>query len=307
MMDVLCPDEGWAFGWVRLNLTATVNCHTAYVTVPPEIVRLIVTAVCKHPVHIRNQFWEFMEFGPGMQPKACCNSGCGASLSAYERDNAVTLTDLTGTSTVRIYPTDVRDSGLRVLVQGKDQNDLTILTTDPVTGLSAPGEYIVLQFPFVDSVNQFSKISGIQKDQNYGVVQFFQISPTTGAELPLSSMEPNDSTAWYRRYMVSGIPTTNLCCASPSNPVHIEAEGRLDFRPVQNETDYLSLPCIPALLEECQAIRFARMDGGMNNATAHHARAIAYLNGQLDALYGKTSVAVRVPLFGSARLRRQPV
>lgn len=305
MVDPLCPDEGWAFGWVMLNLAATVTCQTAYVTVPQEICRLIVMDVCKHPVRIRNGFWEFLEFGPGLQPKHCPGRGCGSTLQAYERDNVVTLTDLIGTKTIRIYPTDTRDNGLRVLIQGKDQNGITILTTDPGTGLSAPGEYVVLKFPFVDTLNQFSSITGIQKDQTYGPIQLFQVDPATGLESPLSSMDPNDGSEWYRRYMVSGIPNHNLCCASPGNPVQIQCQGRLAFKPVQNETDYLTLACVPALIEESLSIRQSRMGTSLGTelSQTHHLRAINLLNGQYDAIYGKTNVAVRVPLFGSNRMR----
>lgn len=308
MIDVLCPDEGWAFGWVTLNLTATVNNGSAYVTVPQEISRLIVTDVCKHPVRIRNAFWEFMEFGHGLQPKTC-RSGCGSPFSVYERDNVVTLTDLVGTKTVRMYPSDVRDTGRRILLQGKDQNGMTILTTDPGTGLSAPGEYVQFQFPFSNSVNQFSTITGIQKDQCWGVIQIFQVDPVSGVETPLSSMEPNDGSSWFRRYLVSGIPSTNLCCASPASPLQLTAQGRLDFRPVASETDYLTIACIPALKEECLSIRYGNMDSAnaAQQSMMHHAKAIGYLNGQLDSVYGKVNTAVRVPIWGSQKLRRQPV
>lgn len=305
LIDPLCPDEGWANGWVRLNLTATVQFQSAYVTVPQEIVRLIVIDVCRHPIRIRNGFWEFMEFSPGLRPKTCKANGCDDEFQAYERDNVPTLTDLVGTKIVRIYPTDARDVGRRVLLQGKDQNGMVILTTDPGTGRSASGEYIPLAFPFVDSVNQYSLITGDQKDQTFGPIQMFQVDPATGAELPLSSMEPNEAAGWYRRYLISGIPNHNLCCAKPPNPLQIEAQGRLAFKAVQNETDFLTITNTPALIEESMSIRFSRMDSttAAQMSALHHQRALALLFGELDATYGKTNTAVRVPLFGSQRLR----
>lgn len=309
LIDSLAPDEGWADGWVTVNLTATVVNQTAYVTVPQNIVRLIVLDVCKHPIHIRNGFWEFLPFGLGLQPKTC-RVNCGSPFSAYERDNVVTLSPLLATpQKIRVYPTDIRDTGLRVLLQGKDQNRLTILTTDPGTGTSAPGEYLQLAFPFMDSVNQFTEITGMMKDQTYGPLQFFQVDPNTGAEVALSAMEPNESTASYRRYLISGIPSQNLCCATPTSPLQITAQGRLAFTPVQNETDYLTINCVPALLEESMSIRFGRMESAAaaQQSGLHHAKAIALLNGQMDQVYGKTNTAVRMPLFGSNRMRRQPV
>ena len=310
LMDPMAPSEGWWGGTVTLNLTASIIHGAAYVVTPREIGRLTDAAVCGRPIRIQNGFFEYLQFGRGVEPKACRSELCGSQLQAYERDNAVTFAPLLATpQQVRIYPTDIRDTALRVLLQGKDQNGQIILTTDPSTGQAAPGEYLQLAFPFTTSVNQFSTITGIQKDQTYGLLQFFQMNPNTGAEVPLSSMEPNEGVASYRRYLVNGIPSQNLCCASPGTPLQLTAQGRLDFIPVMNETDYLTIPNVPALIEEAQSARYSKMDSGSatQQSLFHHARALSLLNGQIDAYEGKTNTAISVPIFGSHRLRRQPV
>lgn len=305
LMDPLTPDEGWWGGWATMNFTASISNGHAYVTTPSEVARLIVMGVCQSPVRIRNGFYEYLQFGSGLQPKTCSTGNCGSAFQGFERDNVVTLSSLLSTpQKIRIYPTDVRDTGLRVLIQGKDQNGQVILTTDPGTGLSAPGEYIVLQFPFSDSVNQFSTISGLQKDQTYGPLQFFQVDPNTGTEVALSAMEPNEASASYRRYLLNAIPNTPLCCGA-SGTVQITAQVRLDFTPVQNETDYLIIQNVPALVEEAQSIRFSRMESAnaAQQSALHHVRALSLLNGQLDAMMGKTNTAISVPIFGSNKMR----
>lgn len=307
-MDPMAPDEGWWGTWLTMNLSASVNCQSAYVTTPREIARLIVMDVCKHPVRIRNGFYEYLEFGRGLRPKdrACGGAGCGDAFQAYERDTVVTLAPLLPTpQKIRVYLTDARDSGLRVFIGGRDQNKQVIYGTDPVTGTASLGEYISLKAAFADSVNLYTEITGVQKDETYGPLQFFQVDPTTGAEAALSAMEPNEMVANYRRYLLSGIPNVNLCCSSPANPLQISAQGRLEFVPVQNETDYLTLPNVPALIEESQSIRYSKMDGGLQQSQFHHGRALALLNGQLDLYEGKVSTAVNVPIFGSNRMRRQ--
>ena len=62
-----------------------------------------------------------------------------------------------------MYPVDARDLNRRVLVQGKDNNDMTVLTTDPGTGQAGAGEYLVLKFPFVDSLNLFPRSMGYRR------------------------------------------------------------------------------------------------------------------------------------------------
>ena len=304
LMDPLCPDEGWWGGWVTMQFAPSVVDRAAYVITPREICRLADIAVCQNPIPLRNGFYEYLQFGAGLQPKNCHNSTCGATFAGYDRDNVCTLNQLVGTKTIRVYLSDTRDVGRRVLLQGKDQNGLTILTTDPGTGHSAAGEYLALKSPFVDSVNTYSSVTGIQKDETFGPVQFFQVDPTTGGEGALTIMEPNEASGSYRRYLITGIPNINACCGSPGT-LQVTAQAKLDFIPVVNETDYLTVPNVPALLEEAQSIRFNRMDStsGAQQAALHHQRALALLFGQLDKHLGKISTAVKVPLFGSNRLR----
>lgn len=308
LMDPLTPETGWYGTSVVVVLTGVVSNGSVYVTTPREIARLTDIAVCQHPIPVRNGWYEYLRFGTGLEPKTCQAAGCGSQFSAYERPNVYTFSDLVGTKTIRIYPSDARDSGKRVLVQGKDANGQVVLTTNPGSALTAPGEYVVIQFPFVDTANTYTRIDGLQKDESYGQIQFTQVDPVTLVESPLSTMEPTEGTALYRRYLINGIPSTNLCCTG-SPTVQISAQARLDFIPVANETDYLLIPNVPALVEECRSIRFSRIDtpAAAQQTIISHQRAIALLNGMLDTYVGKTNVAVRVPIFGSRPLQRQPV
>ena len=311
LIDPLTPDQGWWGGSVDLNLAATIQDRSAYVAVPREIGRLVGVAICDHPLAIRNRFYEYLQFGAGLKPSKCQGGHCDSLLQAYERDNVVTLAPMLPTpQQIRVYPSDTRDTGLRVFIQGRDQNKKTVLSTDPTTGQATTGEYLQIAFPFTTSLNTFSPpLYGIQKDETYGPLEFFQVDPATGAETILTAMEPTEGVASYRRYLVNGIPTHNLCCASPASPLHLKAKGRLDFIPVVNETDYLTIPCVPALIEEALSLRLSRMESGSSQQDSiyHHGAALRLLNGQLDAYEGKVSTAVKVSLFGSARLRPQPV
>ena len=306
LMDPLAPEEGFWGGWVAMTFSASVAANNAaYITTPREVARLTNIAVCQKPIPLRNHFYEYLDFSPGLQPKTCNQNVCGAQFQGYARDNVCTLNPLLPTpQIIRVYPEDPRDLNRRVLIQGKDNNQMTVLTTDPGTGQAGEGEYLTIKFPFVDSLNLFSELTGMQKDQTYGMIQLFQVDPTTGLEVALSAMEPNESTASYRRYLIAGIPNMNQCCQS-SGALQLSAQARLDFIPVVNETDYLTIPNVPALLEESQSLYFSRQDSSLaaQQAGIHHARALALLFGQLDKHLGKISTAISVPIFGSNRLR----
>lgn len=193
-----------------------------------------------------------------------------------------------------------------MLVQGKDQNGQIVLSVDPVTGQAQEGEFVNLTFPFVQTVNQFSTVTGLSKVATLGPVQIFQVDASTGTQAVLSHMEPSETNASYRRYLLTGLPRN--CCNTPAGTVTVTAQAKLDFLPVVTDTDYLTIPNIPALIEEGNSLRYSRIDS--QNASAleqrHHAKAIALLNGQLDHVEGKINVAITVPLAGSDRFRLNP-
>lgn len=306
--DPLTPEEGWWGGAVKMLFNVTPVNRSATIRTPREIARLIVLDICKRPRFIRNGFYEFLEFGIGAQPRGC-NSPCCQTQQAFERPNAVLLTDFPTTAPqfVRFYPSDSADVGKRIVLQGLDQNGKQVLGTDPITGEANIGELIILTLPFATSVNQYQQVQGLIKDPTKGPVTIFAVDPTTLAQTQISAMETNETTAQYREYFLNGLPTH--CCNIPGNTVQVLAQARLDFIPVVNDTDYLIIQSIPALIEECMAIRMGRMDSPQSVAfeQRHHAKAISILNGQLDLYFGKVNTAISVPLFGSNRLRPNPI
>lgn len=317
LIDPMAPDGGWWGGWARMVFNVSVGGDRyAYIVTPADIARVIVMDVCDKPVQIRNGFYEFLQFGIGLQPKptACVigsnSQSCNlhSTMQAYERDNTVTLTDQTvSPATIRIYPTNSADLGRRILVQGTDQNGQVIYGVDTVTKAAILGEYVTITLPYADTVNQFTKLTGLLKDQTVGDIQIFQVDPTTGTQTEISSMSPNEITAQYRKYLLNGLPTR--CCTTGCGTVQITAQVKFDFVPVQSASDYLLIQNLPALIEEGQSIRYSRMDSpkAAELEMKHHARALALMNGQLDHYFGKTQTAINVPIFGSNRLRAQPI
>jgi hypothetical protein len=306
--DPLTPDEGWWGSWVRMAFNLTQS--NPYFITPREIARVILLDVCKQPVRIHNEFYEFLEFGRGFQPSGCCNqSGVGCqTLAAYERETVVTAFPLAATpQTIRIYAADPRDNGLVVMPQGKDANGKDVLFIDPLSQQSARGERLALATPFADSLNLFSSIDGIQKNKTFGEVQIFQVDPATGAESPLVVMQPGEEVAQYRKYFVNGLP--KQCCNTPGGVIQIMAQCKLDFIPVASDTDYLMIQSVPALIDECMAVRFGRMDlaGVFSTSDKKHQSALRLLFGQLDNYLGKERPAIQRHIFGSQRLQRQPV
>lgn len=306
--DPLAPDEGWFGGWARMAFTVSRSEPT--IVTPVEVARIILMDVCKHPIVIRNEFFEFLQFGPGFQPKGCpqsSNPGCHG-LAAYERETVVTFEPLlTPAQTIRVYASDPNDYGRTALIQGKDANGNPIFFVDAATGNTGKGETVQFATPFTDTTNQFSEITGIQKQKTFGEIQFFQVNPDTGVESPLLVMQPSETTALYRKYFINGLP--NGCCNIAGGTVQVLAMCKLDYIPAEVDSDYLRIHSIPALIDECQAIRFSRMDtpAAQQLSANKHASALRLLFGQLDHFLGKEQTAIQRHIFGSDRMRLQPI
>jgi len=119
----------------------------------------------------------------------------------------------------------------------------------------------------------------------------------------------------YRRYFIHKLPCGCGTVQVPGNPcapgvtppnVAITAMAKLEFVPALRDTDFLVIGNIPALIYECEAIRYSTMDSpaAASLEAKCHAKAIKLLNDELRHYMGETNVAVNLAPFGTARLAR---
>jgi hypothetical protein len=230
-------------------------------------------------------------------------------MQAYDRGTFPTFKDVVGSDKkLRFYLTDPGDELKRVLVQYKDANGVPVRALDGT--VQVDGEFLSLVPPFVDTTNIVSVVTGIQKDVTLGRVTIYEVDTVTADQRLIGFMEPGETSAAYRRYYVGGLPRT--CCNPPtvtSNTVQVTAMCKLEFVPVSVVTDYLQIPNVEALIQECQSVRYSKMDevSAKGMAADAHRSAIRLLQGQLVANEGIQQPAIGFFPFGSARLSRQRI
>ena len=299
-------EVGWWGSWAKVvfNVDAI---NDPFITLPRNIARIINMDVCRRPVRIQNEFYEFLEAGIWLQPQTTCGADtlrqCNL-METYDRGQFPTFSDLVpGNKRLRFYITDQADISRRVLVQGRDGNGQVIRSLDGL--VQVQGQFLTLTTPFVQLPFDISHISGLQKDTTIGVVQVYEYDTSTGVQRLISQMDPSEEVAGYRRYFLNGLPK-NCCDPAAQNPTTVQVTGmcKLAFIPVVADTDYLMIQSIPALKEECQAVRFSEMDDSTSaqQATFRHGRAINLLNGQLRHHLGKERPAINFAPFGTAHL-----
>ena len=296
-------ETGWWGSWVKMVFTVT-GTTDPFITLPRNIARLINMDICRHPVRIQNEFYEFLEAGVGLQPGCECNA-----LETYDRGMFPTFSDIVPPNKrLRFYITDAADIGRRVLVQGTDQNGTTIYSLDGVDEVT--GLYLAFTQPFVDTPFNITTLTGLQKDFTVGQVRVFEVDTVTGVSRLILTMEPSEEVAGYRRYFLNGLPAN--CCGStlPVPPTtQVTAMAKLALIPVAVDPDYFVIQNLAALKEECQAVRFSEMDDSTSAGLSelHHRKAIKLLNGELIHHFGKERPAINFAPFGTAKLSHQRI
>lgn len=304
-------DVGWFGGWSELSFD--VSQDDPYITLPRGYTSIIAIDICTAPIPLRNQFFEFMLYGFGRFPKGVCASGRSrnscASLQTYDRGFFPSFTDvIPPDKKLRFYLTDSGDVGKRVLVGYKDANGIPVRTLDGV--VQVDGEFLTLVAPFVDTTYDVSVLTSLQKDITLGRVTVFQVDVNTAEETQISYLEPGETVAGYRRYLLDPLPRN--CCNLPqstSTTVQVKALCRLDYIPAVVTTDFLVVSNLEAITNEAQAIRYSQMDipNAKQMEEYHHKQAIRLLQGQIVANEGTQTPSIRFSPFGSAHLLRQGI
>lgn len=306
-------ETGWLGGWMKV-VFAVDRCNP-YVTLPREFSRIINLDACRFPMQLQNEFYEFLEAGVGLQSYGKCQNWCGA-IGGYGRGFFPVLRELDPVGQqLRVYLTDARDIGRRVLVgPAWDQNGTPIYSQDGNNSVN--GFYMTLEQPFTTSTFQVSRFTGIQKDASFGDVLLYQVDATTGLQVLLSRYAPDELIPSYQRYYFNGLPCScapvcpQSACLVPVNAVPptvgVTAICKLEFIPANRATDFLIIGNIPALIEEGKSVRFADMDSA--NAplfeAKSHKKAIQLLQNELGGVIGKLNLAVNFAPWGTSRLSR---
>lgn len=297
-------ETGWYGTWARTAFN--VSAEDPFITLPRSIARIVGLNVCSRPIGIQNEWYEFLEFGIGLQPVNSCRQPCQI-LQMYDRGVVITPVDMTPPNKkLRIYMTDARDATKRVLIQGEDGNDVPITSQDGLVRVD--GEYVVLASPFVDTENEINLLTGIQKDVTIGRVLIYELDTLTDTQTLILTMEPSETIAAYRRYFINGLPTS--CCGNTESlTLQVEGLAKLEFIPMVVDTDYSLIGNLPALVEEVQSIRYGRMDTPQAHQLSilQHRLAIKLLNQELDHYVGRSKPAIDVAIFGSAKLDHQGI
>ena len=267
--------------WPGTYVRYAIKNSNGLITWPRQLETIESVIVKETPGVIRNEWFEFLESGPGL-----LDSSDGDALTLLDRGEAVTFSDIDGAeSKVRVYTTITSDAGERVLLQGYNGDGDWIRTLEGSSYID--GEYVTLTESYVDTTNTFIALAGVQKPATEGNLKVYEYDTTDTTQRLIANYQPTEQRPVYRRSLIPGIPDDNT-------PRDVTVIGKLRFLPSVNDTDWLYIGYEAAIKEMVMSIRKAEMNLPQE-AAIYEKRAVTLLQDQLMHYLGDG--AVPVPRF----------
>ena len=263
----------WPGTYAKYSLTNT----SGTITWPRQLETIESVAIDDKPGVVRNEWYEFLESGPGLR-----DSSDGDSYTLIDRGEAATFSDINGVNKkLRVYSGVTADAGVRVLLQGYDADGEWIRTQDD--GKWVDGEYATLTTTYVETNNIFSSLSAAQKPITEGNVKVYEYLPADETQRVIADYQPTETHPVYRRSLISGLEDDDTAV--------VTVIGKLRFVPAVNDSDWLYIGYEAAIKEMVLSIRKAE-NNLVKEADAYEARAVQLLQDQLMHHLGDGQVAI---------------
>ena len=264
--------------WVDTYARYAITNSNGTITWPRQLETIEVVALDDRPGTVRNEWFEFLETGPGL-----LDSTDGDSYTLVDRGTAVCFSDIDGTDKkLRVYSGATTDAGKRVLLQGYNGSGEWIRTQDGSTWID--GEYVTLTTTYVDTDNIFTELTGVQKAATDGTVKLYEYKPSDSTTRLIGEYQPTEKRPVYRRSLIPGL-------ADDNTTITVTVVGKLRFAPATVDTDWLFISYEAAIKEMVMSIRKAE-NNLVKEAQAYEDRAVQLLQEQLLNHLGDGHVAV---------------
>lgn len=292
----------WVGTYARIQITAYMGIISwpRSVAVPEQV------NVCQSPIPMKNQWYEFLEFGIGSRPK----STFLPPLKMISRGYALTAYDIPSgvAGKLKFYASiaaDVTASKL-ITVQGIGTDGNRIRTEyPPASGVYIDGEVITINANPKTSVNDFVHIDGIQKQITSGNIKMTVVDSGTGLEFILADYEPSETNPYYARTILDPFSTAagpGCTAGSGCGNTHksVTAMVKLSYYPALVDTDWMVISNIDAIKQMVLALRKEK-NNEFAESLALTKLAVKELNHELRTETGDR-VSAQIQVHGSAKL-----
>lgn len=274
--------------WGRFRVCLSDGC----ITLPRYLENVEAFAVEKLPGDIRDDWFEFLDSGPGI-----VESDRDIGNQMLDRGEACAFDDVTGSNKLLAVFADATEAttsgGTQYInVQYKDSGGNWVRTQ--FNGAWIEGENI----PLVKGEYRYSSrnvapygLARVVKPVTNGMIRLYSYDTTTASLKALGAYEPSEEVPVYRRYTIPGL-ADRATDGSDCEKLSVVLAGRLKWLPVIVASDFLQIGHPDAVRLMCQAIQ-KEENNLIEEASAYEATARRVLDDYLKHYRG--SGVVRSP------------
>lgn len=266
----------WEGTVARIQVCARRGC----VVFPRYVGRIRKINLCTHPIHMRNIWWDFLQYDPKL--RGCSGVGCGAEINSVYYGKTPVFDDVWGDGRlIRAYPRCQADVGKTLTIFGTDNNGQALMT-NLGGGQWTQGVTITMAVPFGSTATFVRHIDRVLKDETQCPVDVFAYNAASDVLEPCAYYEPSETNPAYERYNLR-IPKccSGTCSTTTSTDcgesLPIQALVKLQFIEAKVDTDLVLIENVDALKDMMQSIKF-RESGDTKTANEFEMAAIRELN-----------------------------
>jgi hypothetical protein len=238
------------------------------ITLPREFESIIGYNFGSIPGQVYNEWYEFMENGPGIAP-------AGDWKRLIDRGYAPTFRSLESQKYIKVYTDLVEDSTATILFRGSDSLNNRVQTQENDQYID--GERLSLQTSPVTTSSAFRDVDAINKTVTKGWVRVYGVDPVTNAESCIAILAPDETLPMYRRYAIPGFENQE------GSVVTVLAKRK--FIPVTSDDDDLIVTNLGALKMMAIAIE-KEENNNLDEAAKYEAKALELLREELREVQG---------------------
>lgn len=265
---------------------------------PYYVGTVLATNINGHPTKMSNHWYEFQPVEPY---DWCCDRKWVSNVRATLDGTTPVFRNVpcNYAMKIRAYPRLQSDVGKTVTVYGIDSNGWEV-RTERADGTFQNGEVLTLGTPYAETHSFFRTVTGIVKDQTNAVVDLYGYSADyMDQPLEMAHYQAWETVPSYRHMRITGCPQG--CC-----PSSVTMLIKLEFVPVQNDSDFVLVDNLDALAIAMQAVK---QSDAYDHDAAEKAlvRAVHELNLDLRNKFPNEVIAVNVSPYGTAALRNHGI
>lgn len=217
---------------------------------------------------VYNQWYEFMENGPGISP-------VGDWKRLIDRGYVPAFRDLPDQRYIKVYTDLNEDASSYILFRGSDTYNNRVQTMYADEYID--GEKLSFATSPVTTSKAFRAIDAINKTATKGWVRVYAVDPDTDVESCIAILAPDETLPMYRRYAIPGFENQE------GSTVTVLAKRK--FIPVVTDDDDLVVTNLGALKMMLIAIE-KEENNNLDEAMKYEAKAVELLREELREVQG---------------------